>query len=145
MKKKVKKVFICGFDKKGNLDLREIVFENQASKMEFKGTKGELELIKIDFADYFQISICSKEENKVVAQIFGYDKQEAEANALLFSKARKMRKELVNSREVISELRLLISAHPDNISGSEFEDYVNIANDQESSIKKVLKEATEIE
>jgi hypothetical protein len=66
-------------------------------------------------------------------------------NTMLFSKARKMRKELVNSREVISELRLLISAHPDNISGSEFEDYVNIANDQESSIKKVLKEATEIE
>lgn len=90
MKKKVKKVFICGFDKKGNLDLREIVFENQASKMEFKGTKGELELIKIDFADYFQVSICSKKENKVVALLFAYDKQEAEANALLFSKATRM-------------------------------------------------------
>jgi len=58
--------------------------------LEFKGTKGELELIKIDFADYFQVSICSKEENKVVAQIFGYDKQEAKANALLFSKAPKL-------------------------------------------------------
>jgi hypothetical protein len=113
--------------------------------MEFKGTKGELELIKIDFADYFQVSICSKEENKVVAQIFGYDKQEAEANALLFCKANKMRKELINASETIRRLRLLISAHPDNISGSEFEDYINLANDQEISIKKVLKEATEIE
>jgi len=112
--------------------------------MEFKGTKGELELIKIDLADYFQISICSKEENKVVALLFGYDKQEAEANALLFSKANKLRKELINSNETIRRLRLLISAQPDHISGSEFEDYISLANDQESSTKKLIKEATEI-
>lgn len=45
----------------------------------------------------------SKEENKVVAQIFGYDKQEAEANALLFSKATRMLEILEACKSVSSK------------------------------------------
>ena len=68
--------------------------------MEFKGTKGELEVLKTDGAGYSQVSIWDKEENKAVAILFDHDNKEA--NALLFSKANKLL-EMLNSCKLAFE------------------------------------------
>lgn len=90
--------------------------------MEFKGTKGKLEIVEINLIDYFQISVVNREKNKIVCQIFDIEKQEAKANALLFSKANEM-------------LEMLIKLNDsDLIANSRFE----------KQIEQLIKEATKI-
>lgn len=88
--------------------------------MEFKGTKGKLEIIEINLIDYFQISVVDREKNKIVCQIFDIEKQEAKANALLFSKA----------NEILEKLK-------------DIKDF--LGSDKREEVEKLIKEATEIE
>lgn len=64
--------------------------------MEFKGTKGKWQVLKIDLADYKSISIGNPINNKVICHMTlgGSINNTDEANALLISKATEMLDEL---------------------------------------------------
>lgn len=63
--------------------------------------------------------------------------------AKLIASAPEMFEMLKEANQTIQRLRLLISAHPDCVDGSEFVDYVNFSYKKEKEIEKLLKKITE--
>lgn len=117
--------------------------------MEFKGTKGKWDLktnvhkacngdqwgwVGLNTCDSKSIGGCS----------IHWSGQEAKATAQLISKAPELFEMLKVAKSRLGRLRRSMTAHPDCIEGSEFDDLTNIAQELEGEIEALLKEATTI-
>jgi len=114
--------------------------------MEFKGTKGKWEVYKPDHIGCVNVSVGKYDGFNGFVELWHHhfeNKQEAEANAKLIASAPEMFEMLKEANQTIQRLRLLISAHPDCVDGSEFVDYVNFSYKKEKEIEKLLKKITE--
>lgn len=94
--------------------------------------------------DQHKIESIFDEKGLKVCDIHYYLNKESESNARLISCAPEMLEELQEAKQTISRLKNSMMTHPDCTNGSEFEDYVNLAIEQENKIEQLIIKATTI-
>lgn len=118
--------------------------------MEFKGTKGKL---KRQYVSGVCIGIGTKGDYSIMTansilpetdEEYEKEREEIEANMLLYSKAPEMLEMLKKAKSALSRIKGSMMAHPDCTAGSEFDDYTSMAENLEDEIEKLIKKATTI-
>jgi len=116
--------------------------------MEFKGTKGKWEAIENSY--YFDVRTSNKNGRDLCVNVLVLDNcktdslsEENKANAKLIAAAPEMFEMLKVAKSTIQSLRLSMSAHPDYEVDSEFYDYVDLADEKETEIEKLLTKITQ--
>lgn len=109
---------------------------------EFKGTKGIW--IKTTDGEANFYGICTEKNWLMRIQQNGEKSiQEQEANAKLIATAPELLEKLLKAKSTISRLKNSMRSHPDCEANSEFQDYVELAEQQEFEIELAIKKATE--
>jgi len=119
--------------------------------MEFQGTKGKWKIgiaskgrtKNIDIKTDNSLIIIEDEFGKVIGLLGRIGIIETESNAKLIESAPEMFEMLKEAKSTIQSLRLSMSAHPDYEVDSEFYDYVDLADEKETKIEKLLTKITE--
>lgn len=92
--------------------------------------------------DQHKIESVFDEKGLKVCDIHYYLNEESESSAKLISCAPEMLEMLMESKKTISRIKNSMMAHPSFEYGSEFEDYVNLATEQENEIEQLIIKAT---